>query len=107
MSSKWSSWNPDFVRNCFILKNEVVVDKLEFILYNKIMDRPQAVDRPRTAVRDSPLTPHVLVELAISINRKMAEQFPKDAHADITIQIKDKRYELQKALLRIEAPYFD
>ncbi|CAD8099551.1 unnamed protein product [Paramecium sonneborni] len=52
-------------------------------------------------------TINVLTTLQLSTNRKLLEQFPKDAHSDVIIQIKNKRFELQKAHLRIESPFFD
>lgn len=48
-----------------------------------------------------------LVKLSLSLNKKLLEQFPKDKYADIVIQVKDKRFELQKAHLRLETSYFD
>ncbi|CAD8110955.1 unnamed protein product [Paramecium sonneborni] len=52
-------------------------------------------------------TLNILTTLQLSTNRKLLEQFPKDPHSDVVIQIKNKRFELQKAHLRIESPFFD
>ncbi|CAD8072068.1 unnamed protein product [Paramecium primaurelia] len=72
--------------------------------------------RPQTSYHSSSSTNQIespaktfnmLTTLQLSTNRKLLEQFPKDAHADVVIQVKNKRFELQKAHLRIESPFFD
>lgn len=48
--------------------------------------------------------PELVISLGVS--KKLEQYFGNDPNSDVTIQVKDKQYRLQKAFLRIESEYF-
>ena len=46
------------------------------------------------------------IRLKLEVSEKLTQDFPKDPNSDVALVVSKKRFELQKAFLRIESEYF-